>query len=184
MSVRLGPSMPPPAAQPRAALLVTAGAAVVTAALIAVVPAVPPSRSLRGLHVEVLWTRRSCQEASGYAVVALGLVGLVLSLRKRWKRFAYGEVAGLRVLHGALGVAALVGVGCHTGLHVGERMNRLLTLDFLALSALGGLAAAAHGLANPLGAAHRRLLATRLHLLLLIPLPVLLALHVLGAYYF
>jgi nitrite reductase (NADH) large subunit len=177
--------MPPPPASERSrkGLLVTAAATLGITALLALSPPLPASRSFRGVHADALWTQRGLQEASGYAVVLLTLAGLALSARKRWKRFGYGNVAGLRVLHGALGAAALVCLGWHTGLHVGQRFNRLLALDFLAASVLGAVAAAAVALGDPTGAA-RRILATRAHLFILLPLPVLVALHVLGVYYF
>ncbi len=174
----------PTSARARAELLITAAAALLGTAVFALEPGLTPARSFLGLHLDVLWTPRRLQEASGYAVVVLSLASLLLSLRKRCARFGYGSVAGLRVVHGALGAAALVGLACHTGLHAGERLNRLLALDFVAASALGGLAAAATALDDPLAGAARRLLATRAHLFVLLPLPVLVALHVLGAYYF
>ncbi len=183
-SGRLAPSIAPPPPRPSTGLLAAAFAAMAGSVALAAAPAATPARSILGLHAEVLWTRRAYQTASGYAVVALALVGLVLSLRKRWRRFSYGDVAGLRVLHAALGVAALVCLGCHTGLRAGERLNAALTLDFLAASALGGLAAAAHALGDATASPQRRLLATRAHLVVLLPLPALLGLHVLGAYYF
>ena len=184
LSGRLPPSLAPPPPRSTTGLQVTAVGALAGSVLLAVAPAATPARSFRGLHAEALWTRRSYAEASGYAIVALGVLGLVLSLRKRWKRFTFGDVASLRVLHGALGVAALGCLLCHTGLHAGERLNRLLTVDFLAASALGGLASGTHALGDPGAAPQRRLLVSRAHLLVLIPLPVLLALHILGAYYF
>jgi nitrite reductase (NADH) large subunit len=174
----------PASLRTRTGLLVSAAASLGISALVALAPPLPPARSFRGVHADLLWTERAFQEASGYAVVLLTLLGLALSARKRWKRFAYGDVAGLRVLHGALGAAALVCLGCHTGLHAGQRFNRLLTFDFLAASALGAVAAVATALGDPVAGAARRLLATRAHLFILLPLPVLVALHVLGAYYF
>jgi NADPH-dependent 2,4-dienoyl-CoA reductase/sulfur reductase-like enzyme/bacterioferritin-associated ferredoxin len=165
-------------------LLATAALGLAGSAALVLVPAVPPARSFRGHPFEALWTGRAGRQASGYATVALVVAGLVLSLRKRWKRFPYGGVSGLRVLHGALGALALGALACHTGLASGERLNRLLALDFVAASALGGAAAGAAALGDPARAQVRRILATRAHLLILIPLPVLLALHVLGAYYF
>jgi hypothetical protein len=168
----------------RGRLLATAVAGLALSAGVAFAKPIAPSRSVDGIHADALYRTRLGKEISGLAVVALVVVGLVLSLRKRWRRFPYGDVARLRVLHGALGAAALVGLACHTGCHLGERLNRLLSLDLLVACALGGLAAAATALGDPVVGRLQRLFATRAHLYVLLPLPVLLALHVLGAYYF
>jgi nitrite reductase (NADH) large subunit len=166
------------------ALLGTASAALGAAAAFMLAPPLPPPRSFRGIHADVLWSAGPAQQATGYGIVLLSLLSLVLTLRKRWARFSRGSVAGLRVLHGALGAAAMVCLACHTGLRMGERLNRLLAVDFLAAAALGGVAAAATALGDPIAGAARRALVTRAHLFLLLPLPVLVALHVLGVYYF
>jgi NADPH-dependent 2,4-dienoyl-CoA reductase/sulfur reductase-like enzyme/bacterioferritin-associated ferredoxin len=166
------------------ALLATAVAALGGSAAFVIVPAAAPARSLASARMEALWAHRTGEQATGYATLALALASLVLSLRKRWKRFTYGDVAGLRAAHGAIGAGALLALAAHTGLHLGVRLNRLLALDLLAAGALGGVAAAATVLGDPLAAQARRLLATRAHLYVLFPLPVLVALHVLGAYYF
>ena len=168
----------------RDALLGTAVAALGAVVAFVLAPPVPPSRSFRGVHADALWSTRAAQQATGYGVVLLTLGSLVLSLRKRWNRFARGSVTDLRVLHGALGAAAILCLAFHTGLRAGERLNRLLALDFLATAALGGVAAAAAALGAPVAGAARRILATRAHLFVLLPLPVLVALHVLAVHYF
>jgi nitrite reductase (NADH) large subunit len=186
-SGRLPPSIPASISAPlpkRSALLATATLAVGGAAALALVPAASPAAALRGLHAEVLWTQRSAKVTTGYATVVLSLLGLVLTVRKRSRHLPRLDLARLQVVHGALGAAALLALAAHTGLRAGERLDLLLSIDFLAVAALGGLAAAATALGDPASSQLRRLLATRAHLYLLLPLPVLVALHVLGAYYF
>jgi nitrite reductase (NADH) large subunit len=191
---RIAPTLPPPtpaADRTRAALLASAAAVLGISALLLLLPPLPASRSFQGFHADVLWTEPAWQKASGYAALVLTLAGLSLSVRKRsWRRpqggglAGHSDVAGMRVLHSVLGVAALLCLVCHTGLRVGERFNRLLSIDFIAASVLGAVAAAATALGDPAAGAARRILATRAHLFILLPLPVLVALHVLGAYYF
>ena len=67
----LPPSLPPsPATQRgRDALLGTAVAALAVAAAYTLAPPWPRSRSFRGLHVDVLYSARIAQEASGFGVV-------------------------------------------------------------------------------------------------------------------
>ncbi|MFT3770822.1 MAG: FAD-dependent oxidoreductase [Minicystis sp.] len=171
----------------RQILLASSAAGALGALLTLLAPALPPARSFDGLHLDTIIVDRFVRQATGYAVIALSLVGLILSLRKRVKHFAWSDVAGARAIHGVVGVLALACLFLHTGLHLGVRLNRLLMLDFLAISVLGAVAgvfAAASGGADPAAAQARRLLVFRVHVLLFLPLPILVALHVLGAYYF
>jgi nitrite reductase (NADH) large subunit len=187
---RISALLPPPI-QPgpvttrgRDALLATAVAAFAAGIAFTLAPPVPLARSFRGVHADVLFRGGGAQQASGYGVVLLSLGSLVLSLRKRWKPFSRGTVAGLRVVHGGLGAAAMLCLALHTGLRAGERLNRLLAIDFLAAGLLGGVAAATTAMGDPAAGAARRILATRAHLFVLLPLPVLVVLHVLAVYYF
>jgi hypothetical protein len=170
----------------RRRLVVSAVLASMGTLIVLLVPALPPARSFRGVHLDAVLHNHVMQQASGFAILALSLAGLLLSARKRIARFKWGDVSGLRALHGVLGAATLVCLFAHTGLALGDRLNRLLMLDFLALTALGAVAAvlaAAPASGDP-AAQSRRVVATRTHLVLFLPFPILVALHVLGAYYF
>jgi hypothetical protein len=186
------PTLPSPRAEPdarearvRRALLAGAVISLVAALAALAVPGLPPASSLRGVHLDALLDAGSVRRATGWAAAVLSLAGLVLPLRKRVDRAAIGDVAVHRAAHAALGAGALGTVLVHTGLHLGARLNLALMLDFLALSAVGGLAAlaTARGGFAPTAAA-RRVIVARVHVALLLPLPVLVALHALGAYRF
>jgi nitrite reductase (NADH) large subunit len=171
----------------RKQLLGSAAAAAAGVLLTLALPAVGPAPSHRGIHADAIVVDPLVRQISGYAVVALSLAALLLSLRKRVKRFAWSDIPALRALHGVLGAATLACLFVHTGLHLGVRLNRMLMLDFLAVSLLGaaaGVFAAASGSADPAAAQARRVLVFRAHLAVFLPLPILVALHVLGAYYF
>src|SRR6185437_1183599 len=132
-SGRLPPSIPASLAAPaprRSALLAASAIAVAGVAVLAVAPAAAPATSLRGLHAEVLWTHRTTKLASGYATVVLSILGLVLTVRKRSRHLHRFDVAGLRVVHAALGAAALLALALHTGLRAGERLDLLLSINF------------------------------------------------------
>jgi nitrite reductase (NADH) large subunit len=127
------------------------------------------------------------KQGSGYTLVALALVSLLLSLRKRWKRFAFSDLPIWRMIHGSLGTLTLVVLVFHTGLHLGKNMNRVLMIDFLALTVLGAVAGGVTALSHwfsPVTARNQRLVWYRAHLILFWPLPVLLALHIAVAYYY
>ena len=166
----------------RRLLLVSGAVAILATLLTLLLPAVPPARSLGALSLDALVSSHAAREATGYAVVALAILGFSLSLRLRVPRFARLPLAITRAAHGVLGAAALVCLWAHTGLRLGDRSNRALMIDVLAISALGGAAAIATALGGASQAPRARL--SRAHVVLFLPLPALLALHVLRAYWF
>ena len=168
-------------------LLAVAVAASVMVLAMATLSPIPAATSIQGSHLDALWTTSVGKQVTGYAVVVLALASLLLSLRKRWKRFAYSDVPIFRLVHGALAALTLIVLVLHTGLHLGKNLNRMLMIDFLTLSLIGGLAAGVTALSHwwsPITARNQRLVWYRAHFMLFLPLPVLLALHILGAYYY
>ena len=154
---------------------------------IATLPSIPPAHTVQGWHLEQLWTSNVGKQVTGYAIVALGLASLLLSLRMRWKRFSYSDVPSFRVLHGGLATLALIALVLHTGLHLGENFNRVLMLDFLTLTLLGSAAAGITAVSHrwsPIAARNRRSWGSTAHIALVWPLPVLVAIHIIGAYYY
>ncbi len=118
---------------------------------------------------------------TGWSTVGLAAAAALLSLRKRWRRFTVGSLPGWRVLHAAVAVLTLASVALHTGLTVGENLNRALLVTYLAVLGLGAVAGLVQ--AGGLGRTRARLW-LRLHLVVLAPLPALLVLHVLQAYFY
>jgi nitrite reductase (NADH) large subunit len=115
-----------------------------------------------------LWRRPDQQRLTGW--VLLGLIGLALLLPLMRRRGP-----GLRVLHALAGGLLVMGLVAHTGLRLGVNFNWVVSMAFLGLAGLGGLAA--------LGGFCRRW--TRfLHEALFWPALALLALHVVAIYYF
>lgn len=177
----------PPEERGRRRLLAAAITSFTLVMAMAMLGPLPGARSVQGSHLDALWTTSVGKQVTGYSVVVLGLASMLLSLRKRWKRFAYSDVPIFRVVHGALASLALIMLGLHTGLHLGANLNRLLMIDFLALSQLGAVTASVTALSHwwsPSTAQNRRLVSSQAHLMLFWPLPVLLALHILGAYFY
>jgi nitrite reductase (NADH) large subunit len=149
--------------------------------------AIAPVTSVQGgAWPEKLWTDGMWKQVTGYTLVALGLLGLALSLRKRWSRFRLGDFGWWRVVHVALGVAALAVLVAHTGLHTGNNVNFYLLASFLGLTKLGSLSGMVVAVeARPSRASRRwRRLTTWAHILLVWPLPALLGFHILPVYYF
>ena len=120
-------------------------------------------------------------------MLGLMVFGMLMSLRKRTKKFKWGDYNLWRLAHITLGALTLVVLVVHTGLRLGDQLNLLLMINFLALAVIGvnagKIIANEHKVAAGLAKRQR----TRwgwLHLLLSWPLPVLLGFHVIKTYYF
>lgn len=162
--------------------------AVLLTTLVWLVPAAPFAETVQGgWKLEVLWSDGWWKQVSGYSMVALSAGGLLISLRKRWSAFSFADFAWWRALHAALGVLTLLVLVAHTGFSLGNNMNLYLMTNFLALTAVGGLAGGlAAGEQRWSGRRARRLrhVVTRSHLFLLWPLLVFLGFHILSVYYY
>jgi len=170
------------------ALLIASLLALAAAVVLAFAPPVPFAESVQvRFRPEVLWTDDLAKQVTGWSLVALAAMSLLLAARKRVKRFQLGEVGHWRALHGALGVLSLLLLVTHTGLRLGQNLNLILMLNFLALAFVGGLAGAVTALERRMdGLWARRLRAawTGCHVALTWPLPALILFHVVAAYYF
>lgn len=163
-------------------------AALVMAVLTCLMPAIGALDSVQAtVRWDVLWTDGLVKQISGYSLLGLSLVGLLLSLRKRVKRFKWGEVANWQVIHVVLGAAILIGLFAHTGFSLGENLNKFLVLDFIALLLVGAVGGVLIGLQPRLRAGSAKKWRDRLlwaHILAFWPLPILLAFHITSVYYF
>ena len=142
--------------------------------------------------VQVLWARLDAwwrdgllKQISGYTLITLVALGLLVSVRKRVRRVRYGDYSTWRNLHALLGAGALLLLVLHTGFHFGHNLNLWLMSAFTAIAALGA-AAGLSATREHAGAAARAWKAryNSLHLLAAWPLPVLLGFHILSVYYF
>lgn len=137
--------------------------------------------------LDALWRDPLLKQITGFTLLGLSLIALLLSLRKRIKRLELGDFAWWRIVHTLLGVGVLVGLFAHTGFRLGENLNLALMSGFLLLSLSGALSAGVTALdsrLDTLTVKRLRNTANRLHLFIFWPLPALLAFHVLAVYYF
>lgn len=152
---------------------------------LAVSPAVPSPVSVQVPSLSFLWTDAFWKQVSGFSLVGVTVVGLILSMRKRLRWSFLGAFTRWRLVHTVLGLAALSILLLHTGASMGENLNRYLMVNYLVAAAIGALLGIVIALNKP-----TPLLATVrswgfwLHVLTLWPLPVLLSMHVLSSYYF
>lgn len=179
------------ARQPTQGLLALLPITVAVLALLATfvsLPAVPVSETVRDKgFLEFFWNDGFWQQVTGFSLLGLTLIGLLLSARKRVRRVQWGAFAWWRVAHIGLGLAALLVLFAHTGMSLGSNLNQWLIVDFLAIAALGALAsvivAVEHKLPLTWAGRLRRQMGW-LHILLFWPLPVLLITHIVSVYYF
>ena len=139
-------------------------------------------------RVDGLWRDRILKQVTGYSLLGVFSIGLLISLRKRFSWFRFGHFAKWRFFHATFGIVALVVLFAHTGFRFGHNLNFWLMFSFVGLNLLGAIAGivAAVEAGGRSGLAQRarrvRPVLTYAHLLLFWPLPVLLIFHILSVY--
>ncbi|MDI1445530.1 FAD-dependent oxidoreductase [Polyangium sp. 6x1] len=177
----------PPESGVRPLLVASIGAFLLSAVAVASRPMPVPTTIAGRLGPARIFTDDTLKQISGYVLLGLCVLSLVLSLRKRWKRFTWLDVPMFRAIHGVIGASTLFALVVHTGLRLGHHLNLALSIDFLAVCVLGAIAGVVTAVSNRWGALKardRRLLSSRAHLIVFWPLPVLVALHVVQVYYY
>ena len=136
---------------------------------------------------EFLWNDKFWKQVSGFSLLGLTALGLLMSIRKRLNIDKLGKFAYWRFFHIILGVSCAVVLMAHTGLHLGDNLNRLLILNFLAVLMMGSVASSVVALSHrlqPVKSQKIRSFWSWLHIIVTWPLPILLGVHILTVYYF
>ncbi|HEX4997756.1 MAG TPA: FAD-dependent oxidoreductase [Terriglobia bacterium] len=168
-------------------LAVAAGAALLLVAAIFFAPSLPYAASVQTFPYDVIWRNSVWKQVTGFSLLGLTGLGMLLSARKRLRSFTRGDFGLWRAVHALLGVGALIVLVAHTGLRFGANLNAALMTVFalanLAGAAAGGVVSADHRLATTRAMALRKCVVWG-HVVLVWPLPALVAFHILSAYYF
>lgn len=153
-------------------------------------PAMPYERSVQSSFAyDMLWRDSLYKQISGFTLLGLSIVILLLSARKRirLKPFTYGDFSYWRMVHVLLGALTFGVIFIHTGFRFGHELNFLLMMSFSLLMVLGAIAsgviAQQHRLSQRL-ASRLRNTSIWLHIILFWPIPVLLTFHIFKSYYF
>lgn len=153
-----------------------------------VTPGLPyNTSSMDALRWDVLWRDATLKQVTGYSVLGASLIGLAMSMRKRWKKVTWLQFDVWRYAHVALGVFAVLMLIFHTGFRPGNNLNFWLMSLFVGLLFAGGASAVLMSVQHRLDAARAKQLRAKLlwvHLLLFWPVPALLAAHITKTYYF
>ncbi|TNE77064.1 MAG: NAD(P)/FAD-dependent oxidoreductase [Gammaproteobacteria bacterium] len=136
---------------------------------------------------EGVWNDKFWKQVTGFTLLGLTAMGLLMSLRKRLSWAWMGKFSAWRLLHILLGVACCVTLVLHSGFHLGANLNQLLMVNFLAVVLLGAVTSSAIGVGHKLhgnNASSSRKWLQWLHILVSWPLPILLTVHIISVYYF
>ena len=163
-------------------------AAILVALAIALLPPLTVADSVQNQGLlEKFWNDGYWKQVTGFTLLGLSLVGLLMALRKRLPKKKWGHFAYWRTFHVCLGLACISLLCLHTGFNLGANLNLYLMMDFLAVIFMGAVAglmvALNHKFSVHQGLKMRKLW-TWLHILVTWPLPVLVGLHILTVYYF
>ena len=162
--------------------------AFVLALCVLMVPGIKVGESVNAPAMfEHLWNDKFWKQVTGFTLLGLSVVGALMSVRKRINSERLGKFAYWRLMHILLGMGCAVTLMLHSGLHLGDNLNRWLMLNFLAVLILGSLAGSVVALSHrlqPVPARRTVKFWSWLHILVTWPLPILLGMHILTVYYF
>ena len=151
-------------------------------------PALPYAPSVNvDFSWDLLWRDNISKQITGYSILGLSVVGLIISLRKRWTIFKFLDFSVWRYAHIVLGVLALVSIFLHTGFRLGANLNYWLMAPFLGLVLIGSITALFMSFQHRFDAAKAKGIRDTLvwgHILTFWPIPALLAMHIAKTYYF
>lgn len=172
------------------ALLITSILALAVVLYSIIFPGAPVADSVQSIWYQIsqLWRDNFIKQISGYSLLGIFLIGLLISLRKRFAWFTWGNFTTWRFFHAAFGLTALAALWAHTGFHFGANLNFWLMFTFVVLNLLGALAGIVTAIeargTTPAAIKARRLrpILTWAHLIFFWPLPVLLTFHILSVY--
>lgn len=142
-----------------------------------------------GYQLDLLWQSSFWKQVTGFTLLAITGLALLLSLRKRIAKFNFLNFGWWRAAHGMLGLATIFGVIVHTGMRLGANLNLCLMICFLTLNLAGGLTGMLAALESRATGSRQRMLKrwrprlTMLHILFFWPFPILVAFHIAAAYY-
>ncbi|HCD33266.1 MAG TPA: nitrite reductase [Phycisphaerales bacterium] len=142
-------------------------------------------------QIDQVWRIGIIRQITGFGLLGIAVLGMILSLRKRIKFLSkLGNYGWYRTFHTAMGLLCIFGLIVHTGMRMGDNLNMLLMLCFVGLNILGAVAGVATALESRMEgrvgdfARRWRPWLTWAHLLLFWPLPVLVGFHIVSVYYF
>jgi len=136
---------------------------------------------------DVLWRDNRIKQISGYSILSLTIIGLLVSLKKRWKQFTLFSFPVWRYVHILVGLLIVITLFLHTGFRLGDNVNAWLMILFSSLIVVGGVYGVFMSFRHRVDGVLAKQITSYMnwgHLLLFWPVPVLLSFHVIKTYYF
>lgn len=174
-------------------LLAISTIAVVLALITLSSPRIPlPDSFEANSLLQKFWFDTTWKQWSGYILLGLTTIAAILSMRKRinWLQ-KLGSYDVWRVIHLAIGAIATIVLFFHTGFRIGDNLNLVLMLFYLAVLLFGAIAGLTtggeHELKNKGYGDNKnppRKIPTWVHILTFWPIPILLAIHIVTVYSF
>lgn len=151
-------------------------------------PSIPYAESVQVIwQWDELWRSNLYKQVSGFALLGMSVIVVMMSLNKRIKKFSFLTFPFWRLVHVIVGFLTVLGLGVHSGYSIGSGVNSFLALCFVSLIVAGGLSSAMVAIEHKLDAVTSKKIKNRLvwlHILSFWPVPALLSVHVLKSYYF
>lgn len=153
-----------------------------------ILPKIPYASSVQVTwQWDMLWRENLYKQISGYSLLALSVIALILSINKRLKSFTYLSFPVWRIIHVVLGFIAVVGFAVHSGYRLGTGVNYYLAISFATILLAGGASSLLVSIEHKIDFSLARKLKQKfvwIHILAFWPLPALLAAHIFKSYYF
>ena len=138
-----------------------------------------------GAILETIWNDKFWKQVTGFSLLGLSVIGLIVSIRKRVNWNLWGKFIYWRFAHIVLGVACVAILLLHTGLHTGSNLNQWLAINFTSVLVLGAFTSVVMAFSHKLQGRKQEVIRKSwnwLHILAVWPLPLLLAAHIITVY--
>ena len=137
--------------------------------------------------LENLISDKILKQITGFTIIGITVLSLVLSLRKRVNKFKLGRFSYWRLFHLFLGVLIVSGLFIHTGFSFGNNLNNYLVIIFSLVAVLGILSMIFKLIQNKSPSSSLFVLQDKfnwLHIFISTLLPGFVLTHIISGYYF
>ena len=170
-------------------VLILSGLSGLAAGVTLLSPRVPIADQFGPTLLEQLWNDSIWQQWTGYLLLGVSLIGLLIvaALKNRLLQ-RFGNYCNWQLAHVVLGLVCILILFTHTGFRLGDNLNAMLMVFYLASLVLGALTGIVIGGVTQFKkmgfnlTRKMRIIPIRAHVIALLPLPALLITHILIVY--
>lgn len=152
-----------------------------------IVPELSHVSSIKDFSIKEWLFDDTHRQISGYVGIGFVAIGLIISIRKRFELFKWGDYANWRLFHIIVGSIALIAIFTHTALSMGKNMSFSILAIFMTVLITGvfTMFVKAFVKANPdktLSVMEKRV--NQVHIWVSLAMPAVLISHILASYYY